>query len=241
MVLATRDLDLLTLVALTRGATTAQVARLLFPTEDRARRRLRTLFEARLVDVSLTSSTAPNLITLTRYGKNALVEARPSLANRVVVTRPPAPHAARHHVLVADLRIYLILLERQGILQDLVVHSPPADLVSWRPHRLIPDAVAEATIGGETTVLALEADRGVEAAVVLEEKFERYVEALGRGVADRVVVGVEGGDDEARRVARIAQTVGLGEATVVIGRPSLVRGDGAPLRRTTRAHESRTD
>lgn len=230
MVATQRDLDLLTLVGLTRGATTVQLARVFFPNEDRARRRLRSLFDAGLLHVTLTSSTSPNLVTLARPGRDLLLASRPALRERVEPSRPLAPHAVRHHLLVVELRLWLILLKRQGVVGRLVVETPPGDLASWRRHHLIPDAVADLDVGGQGRLIALEADRGTEAAVVLEDKLARYVGALREGVADGLVIGVEGDLPELRRVAGIARRTGLGRGVAVVSTEALRTGDPTALR-----------
>jgi hypothetical protein len=101
-----RDLDILTLVGLCRFLTTPQVARDLFPTEDRARRRLRQLFDAKLIAVTLTSSTQPNLISLTREGHEMLKAHRPELAARIRRTGLIRLGELERHLLLVDARLY---------------------------------------------------------------------------------------------------------------------------------------
>ena len=156
-----RDLDILTLVGLCRFVTTLQVARDLFPSEDRARRRLRQLFDAKLVAVTLTSSTQPNLISLTREGHELIKAHRPELAARIRRTGLIRLGELERHLLLVDARLYAAAWGE--------AHRAP--LVRWTNNPVAftaADALAEFDAGGEIATVAIRCDRPQERGALLE-------------------------------------------------------------------------
>ena len=156
-----RDLDVLTLVGLCRFVTTPQVARDLYPSEDRARRRLRQLFDAKLVAVTLTSSTQPNLISLTREGHELLKAHRPELAARIRRTGLIRLGELERHLLLVDARLYAAAWGE----------AHRASLVRWTNNPVAfpsADALAEFDAGGQVAAVAIRSDRPHERGEVLE-------------------------------------------------------------------------
>jgi hypothetical protein len=157
-----RDLDILSLVGLCRFVTTAQIARDVFPSEDRARRRLRQLFDAKLVAVTLTSSTSPNLISLTKEGLEVLKGHRPELAARIRRTGLIRLDEIERHLLLVDARLYAAAWgQARGM-----------PLVRWTNNPAAfsgADALAQFDAGGELAVVAIRCDRPHERAGVLDK------------------------------------------------------------------------
>jgi hypothetical protein len=157
-----RDLDILTLVGLCRFVTTPQIARDLFSSEDRARRRLRQLFDAKLVAVTLTSSTQPNLISLTREGHELLKAHRPELAARIRRTGLIRLGELEQHLLLVDARLYAAAWGE--------AHRVP--LVRWTNNPAAfpgANALAEFDAGGQVAAVAIRCDRPHERGETLEK------------------------------------------------------------------------
>jgi hypothetical protein len=156
-----RDLDVLSLVGLCRFVTTSQVARDLFPTEDRARRRLRQLFDAKLIAVTLTSSTQPNLISLTKEGHELIKAQRPELAARIRRTGLIRLDELERHLLLVDARLYAAAWGQ--------AHDAP--LLRWTNNPTVfpaADALAEFAAGDEIASVAIRCCRPHERGDALE-------------------------------------------------------------------------
>lgn len=156
-----RDLDVLTLIGLCRFVTTAQVARDLFTSADRARRRLRQLFDAKLVAVTLTSSTSPNLISLTKEGLEVLKGHRPELAARIRRTGLIRLDELERHLLLVDARLY-------AAAWGLARGTP---LVRWTNNPAAfpgADALAQFAAGNEIAAVAIRCYRPQERPDALE-------------------------------------------------------------------------
>lgn len=214
VVVTERDLDLFTLVGLARYASTDQVARDLFPSDDRARRRLRQLFDAGFVAVTLASSTAPNLISLTRRGIGALLAARPDLEDRVRLAGPIRLAGVAHHLAVVDARLYAAAFGERNRTPLLVWSNASGSLgreLGLGELQLQPDGIAQFERAGSTFSVAVEVDCGTEPlATVLGRKFERYALAFGLGRLDALWVSVLAGARRREAIALLAAEHGLG-------------------------------
>ena len=183
-----RDIDVLALLGLCGCATSAQVARALFPSEDRARRRLRRLFDAGLVNVAVTGSNCPNLVSLTRRGLRFAENQLPDLAGRLRLCGPVQIASLNHRLAVVDARLYCAALG-EARKEPLVrwangggAFAVEIGLADWRVE---PDGLAEfATVGGPV-VVAIEVDCGTEPVrSVIADKLERYCGGAENGVLD---------------------------------------------------------
>lgn len=202
LALTDRDLDALTLTGLCTYVSTNQLAREFFPTLDRARRRLRVLFDAGYVSITLASSTLPNLVSLTRKSLSSLSEARKEVADRLRLAGTIRLAGVRHHLGVVDARLYAAALGvRRG-----------APLVRWSngsserfkafgfdAARLSPDGLAEFQTPRGAVAIAVEVDLGTETLAVLERKWTRYRRVAATGAIDALWVYVDAG--RARRAA----------------------------------------
>lgn len=209
LVLTERDLELLTLTGLCRYVSTNQLGREFFPTLDRARRRLRALFDAGYLGVALASSTLPNLISLTRKGLAMVSETQPELSSRLGFAGTIRLQGVRHHLGVVDMRLYAAAI---GTLRG----SP---LVRWSnggserlkelgltAHRLVPDGVAEFRAPQSRVAVAIEVDLGTEALPVLARKWTKYRRVAGDGALDALWVYVDAG---AARLATIVEQLSV--------------------------------
>jgi len=226
--LTPRDHDLMTVVGLSRFISVEQLAHVFFPSADRCRTRVRQLFDAGVVDVTLVSSTAPSLVSLSRLGRAILRDTRPEVAARLTPIRAFALHAVPHHLLIVEMRLGLARIMRDGHLDALRVDAPAEDAASWRRFGLVPDATALVERFGTRHLIALEADRGTEQDEVVVAKLARYERALAAGTADRIVVAVEA-DLEVARIERLVRRAGVDRMSVVVSRAGLRSGDSAAL------------
>ncbi len=213
-VLTCRDYDLLSMVGLLRHVSTDQIARELFPNSDRARRRVRQLFDACFIDITLISSNQPNLVSLTRQGIAALVEERSALAGRINRPAPLRLQALRHHLLVSDTRLYAASLGKiRGA--PLVGWSGPGGHLHTELGMpeipLVPDGLAEFSAESSRIVIAIEADCGTEAMPMLEDKFLRYCHVADAGHVDALWFVADGGVRRLRGIAQRVADAGLSD------------------------------
>lgn len=212
----TRDLDLLTLVGLCRYASVEQLERELFPSADRARRRVRQLFDAGLISVTVTSSTAPALVSLTRQGLALLAAERPAIAERARPAGPIRLAGVRHHLAVVDARIATVLWAEAA--DDPVTEWANAgdtlgDELGFAGVGLAPDGLAVVESGA---ILAVEVDLGTEGKRVLGRKLARYTEARTAEVGFELWLVYAGGTRRKTTLAELVRDASLGDATRLI-------------------------
>lgn len=174
--LSERDCRILLALAECSYLSTAQIARDGFPSEDRCRKRLRKLHDARLTSVLLLTSRDSNVLSITRAGLIALRD----LGYDVTGLAPPPPlraTGAAHFLMTNDTRLYLANFEVEGIGELVEWHSGKSDLarqLGLTVARIAPDALAIVQLSGSpSTVLAIESDRGFETAD-LQDKINKY-------------------------------------------------------------------
>lgn len=209
-----RDLEVLTLVGLCRYLSTEQIARDCFPSSDRARRRIRRLFDAGYLDVRFTTSTAPNIISLTRRGLEVLQGEFPDLATRLHTSGAIRLNEVERHLATVDARLYAAALGN-ALAAPLVCWSarkegPPEDLLL--PDGLEPDAIAEFDAESPRRYVAVEVAVTPEALRAVAARLDAYLLVPGL-----LVVWVVVRDGGVQTVARRA-----GERVVVLERPHLV-------------------
>lgn len=218
VVLVERDLDVLALVALYRYLSTEQVARDLFPSEDRCRRRLRQLYDAGYVNLHIMASNEPAIVTLTASGLNGLGQDRPDVAENVHLPGPLRLAGLPHHLAVVDARQYVRALARadggvvvrcergqRGLARDLGLDEA----------RLVPDAVERLVFGRDIVTISVELDRGTEGSRVLGQKLVRYKPVLDSGKLELWIV-LSGGEGRRRNVESLVRDAGLAEHTRVM-------------------------
>ncbi len=232
--LTDRDADVLTLTAIAKIITTDQLARDCFTSLDRARRRLRVLFDVGYVQVTMLDSKRPSLFSITRKGLDALLTIRPALAKRVGLPGPIRLAGLTRHLLLTDARLYAAALGE----------ARQAPLVRWCPGaaaelrqlgleelRLEPDAVAEFATDGTNTWISIEVDLGTTGETSVRAKFAKYVELARLGTVDALWWVNAGGAERGQIVRQLAARVGLAEwCRVVPLRQLLVRPAVLPPR-----------
>lgn len=235
--LSERDLDVLTLVAVAKIITTEQIARDCFPTIDRTRRRLRQLFDAGHLQVTMLDSRRPNLISLTRRGLDAVVSQRPELAGALSLAGPIRLAGLNRHLAGVDARLFAADLGAQR----------QAPLVRWGPGsaaelralglealRLEPDLVAEFATGSASTWVCVEIDLGATGDRSVATRLAKYATLAGQGRVDALWWVVAAGADRAAAITDAIARAGLdGWSRVVPLRQLLVRPAALPERETT--------
>ena len=210
-----RDISLLTLVGLMGYVSTEQVAREFFPSLDRARRRLRLLFDKSFLSISVTGSTKPNLISLTKTGLRLASETSPDLADRLRLAGPIRLSEAERHLLLVDVRLYAAALGE--LRNEPLVRWSSADSVLGRElglheFHLEPDALAEFATDQGRVCVAIELDNGTEPAWSgLVRKLGRYREAARAGCLDNLWCVVQGGKEKQEAIRKRLREEGLEE------------------------------
>ena len=226
VVLTDRDIYIMILVGMCRYCSTDQIAREFFPTKDRCRRRLRQLYDADYIAVTLTSSTEPNLLSLSKYGINELRERKPELADRVRLAGSIRLIGVPHHLAVIDSRLYIKALGEK--------HDTP--LLAWSNAGgslgqeigldtwLVPDGLAELEVDYDIKRIAVEVDCGTESTKVLRNKLERYynLDALGIVVNELWFV-MATGKQRQNTVTRLVREAGVDSWTKVMSHERLIK------------------
>jgi len=223
--LTDRDLDVLTLIGLARFATTDQVARDLFPSEDRARRRLRQLFDARLLAVTLTSSTSPNLVSLTAEGLDLLKGQRPELAKRVRRTGVIKLSEIERHLLLVDVRLYAAALGGlRGTPLARWTNDPATELqrLGSSTAGVVPAAIAEFAVELRAVRVAVELDARAPSIEPLGRRLARYPQLAALGTLDALWIATVGGKERERDLDRLLHEHRLSAWVRVIPRAQLV-------------------
>lgn len=219
--LTERDYALLFMLAEHRYVSTAQVARELFPSIDRCRRRVRQLFDAGYVAITLVGSTVPNLVSLTTAGVRVLEAVDPAYAATIRLPGTIRSAGVAHHLACVDARLYVTALAvaRGEILARWSNNGGEIGRELGLGHwRLEPDGLAEVELaGGGAVVIACEADCGTETTRVLEAKLDRYRSALAAGVLlDELWFVVAAGAGRLGTIADLVHARGLDPWTRVL-------------------------
>lgn len=224
------DFDALILVGLCRYMTALQVARGTGRTLDRARRRLRRLFDAGYFDFALVSSNAPTLVSLSTAGVAAVRERHPELAARL--GRPAAAIAqagVNHHLGVVDARLYTVAWgESRGtrLVRWANAGGDVARELGLPAFHVEPDGVAQfdARLGGPRFV-AVEVDCAATepAGSVVADKLDRYTAVFAAHGLDRLwVVVKDAAPERLRTVAALVARAGLAERVRVVDHALIV-------------------
>ncbi len=224
-VVTERDLDMLTLVGLSRYVSTDQLARDFFPSTDRARRRVRKLFDAGLLTVMVVDSAKPNLVALTRRGLSLLLAREPGLDGRVGRAGAVRLPAVDHHLAVVDARTFaagLASRERVPLRFESGVGALAAEF-GLPSLPLEPDGIAVFGEAGETTAVGVEVDLGHEGLKVLVAKFERYAQAFDRGPLDALWLVVEAGPGRRTSLEAAVAAAGIAPRTTIVALSHLRR------------------
>lgn len=215
-----RDLEVLLFLAVVKYAEPAQIARASgVPSLDRVRRVLRRLYDGGFVSVTMTSSTAPNLVSLTKAGLEQVRLAAPDVATRARLSGIRLQDVARHLLLV-DARLFAAALgeARGGAL--LRFFSTPASIAKELGlPGLVPEALATFAHAGGTALVAIEADVAGTSADSVLRRLASYKRATDR--LDALWIVSAGDAARVRQLeARLAE-LGLDEWARVLPRAAL--------------------
>ena len=221
-----RDLDVMILLGLCGYLSLPQIARDLFPSLDRARYRLRQLFNAKYVQYHLVCSTRPNCISLAKKGKELVCSLYPDLRSRLKTAQAINLSSLEHHLLLCDGRLFAAAwAERQKWrLRSSQQACPPKDrIVNLAAYRLRPDAIAQLEEDGQVRVVAVEADTGTESLEVLQSKLERYQLVMADHQVQALWVLNGAGQQRHQGLERLAQEAGMDQRCMVLPRPLLTQ------------------
>jgi hypothetical protein len=175
-----RDRNILLSVGVCQYLSTEQIGRELFPNLDRARRRLRTLYDAGYIRTIIWRSNESNLIRLTEFGWRYITEVHPEFRQQIRLPGPLREDRIPRHLLLVDTRLYAVAfgtyhntpLSRWGT-EDSTL---PEDigLAEWH---LRPDAVAEFTTEDGPGYVAVLLDRDGRTDAVVLRQLRGYREA----------------------------------------------------------------
>lgn len=215
--LTERDIELLTLIALVRYLSLTQAAREFFPSLDRARRRVRLLFDAGYLGVTLTASTSPNLLSLTRTGLCAVIERVPAhLGEQLRLAGPIRLAGVKHRLAITDTRLFAAQV---GAVRGRPLtrwSQAGGDLARERgldALHLDPDGLAE--FAGIEFVAA-EIDCSTEALGVLKSKLRRYAEAARSGLLHGLWLVLLGGTERCENIRSLIVEAGLSGWAIVL-------------------------
>lgn len=213
-----RDAELLLLTGLSGHIGVDQIARALFTSDDRCRRRVRLLFDAGYLSTLLVSSHAPALVRLTRKGLAFISERYPEVAKRIRLPGPIRLSGVEHRRGVLDARLYCAALgEKRG-----------TPLVRWSNAggelgrelglddlHLVPDGIGEWSTPGPVFIV-VEIDRSTSGLTVIGKKLERYARAASSGLLDALWFVAMGGIGRQENLWRLIQAAGLSDWARVI-------------------------
>lgn len=187
--LTPRDVDLLLLVGVCRYASSEQLAREFFPSADRCRRRLRDLYDAGYLAITLTSSRAPNLVSLTALALKTLTILKNDATSRIRLPGTIRFAGVAHHLAIVDARLYLSALGRTNgapIIRWGNAGGQMEKELGFERLKLEPDGLVEFEVSGGVLRYAIEVDCGTETSRVIASKLERYREAMTLGLAHEI-------------------------------------------------------
>jgi hypothetical protein len=216
--LTDRDVDALLLIGNTGYCTTAQVARDLFPNENRCRHRIRDWLDQGLVRVVVTDTAAPSLVALTPAGLAAVQERQgPDSGARLYGSINVI--SSWHHCAIVDVRLHLVELARTSA--DFELHgihggrSAAAADAGLRAHALVPDALCDVSLRrfGDAWA-AVEVDAGSERGPFLLAKLQRYAEWLREAGRELWLLGKRTSD--VVRLNRLSEEAGCTHAVRLV-------------------------
>lgn len=225
-----RDLDILLAIAKMRLLSTADISRLFFSAKGTCQKRMRKLFDAKLVQAVVSDLAAENRYALTPLGHALLVEA---LGEESVPPWRRCPRAdGRKLAHLSLLNRYRIALAcgaaAAGVSLDRFVPEWELRAAAARAP-IIPDAIAILSSDEAGIALAVEVDTGSEPPRTVAKKVEAYVtaavrrEAVFGSIAPTVLIVAA----TVRRARSVARAIVKGSSSSIwIGAPPYVLVDG---------------
>lgn len=221
-----RDAELLFLTGISGHIGVDQLARALFTSEDRCRRRVRALFDANYLATLLVSSREPTLVRLTNRGLAFVAEYFPEAGKRIRLPGPVRLSGVAHHRGVIDARLFAAALGEKRGTPLTRWSNAGGELVrelGLDAHHLVPDGIAEFATP-ERIYVGIEIDRATSGLSVITRKLERYAAVAKSGVLDALWMVVMGGVGRQENLYRLIEAVGLQEwARVIAHRHLLIR------------------
>lgn len=232
VVLTPRDRLILRLIGSCRYVSTTQIARELFSSVDRARRRIRQLFDNGYLQITLAGSTSPNLLSLTQEGARIVRTAFPDESENLRLPGAIRLAGVPHHLGIVNTRLYMEALARTNKQTMDAWESGAGRLardLGLPGLGLQPDALAALSDTQSQEIYAAEVDCGTEPLAVLGRKLDRYSLVLQeQGGLDELWVVLAGtGSLRKAGIERLVMQAGLGECTrvftqeMVVARPVL--------------------
>lgn len=175
VVLSDRDARILLALAECSFLTTAQLARDGFSSEDRCRKRLRKLYDARLTNVLMTGSRDSNVIQISRLGLQALRDLGHDISG-LSVPAAVRTSALPHILLTNDARLYLANFALEGLGELRAWESGRGSVaakIGLAAARIAPDAIAITVQNQSEKLLIIESDCGFETSALVD-KLKRY-------------------------------------------------------------------
>ena len=221
VVLMKRDIEMFTLVGLTRYMDTNQLAREFFYNKslDACRKRLRKLYDAGYINITLAGSQQPNLISLTGKSLSIVKQKYPELANRIRLPGSLRIGGLRHHLATVDARLYIKnLCEKQGLslLRWANSNGDVGRDIGLDKLRLKPDGLAEIQTPEGVLIQGVEVDTGTESLKVIGNKLYRYAEAFSEGFLSELWFVALFGKRRQGAIARQAMKRRLGDKVRII-------------------------
>lgn len=213
-----RDDELLLLTGMCGHIGTDQICRALFTSEDRCRRRVRSLYDAGYLATLLVSSREPSLVRLTNKGLAYVTEKFPEAASRIRLPGPIRLAGIAHRRCVVDTRLYLAALAEQRGTPLIRWSNAGGELgaeLGLTDLHLVPDGIAVLATP-ELVYVSIEIDRTTESLGILSKKIERYVAAAAAGRLDSLWLIITGGSVRYQNLSRLLSEAGLGDWARVI-------------------------
>ena len=210
VVLTERDLNIMTFVGLCQYCSTEHIRIEFFSDINpcRCNKRLRQLYDANFLDVTLISSQEPNLHSLSSKGLNELRKRVPEeLSSRLKLSAPIQQSGVSHHLAVVDTRLYISSLARKFATPLLSWSNSGGETTSkigldeWR---LKPDGIAELETKKGVVRIACEVDCGTESARVLANKLSKYTDLGQLQIIDELWFIVTNGKQRVATISRLA-------------------------------------
>jgi hypothetical protein len=224
-----RDYEMMLFVGLCKYVCTGQLKQEFFTSLNRARRRIRKLFDAGLLDIHVAGSTSQNLVSLSKEGLALVKKSFPQLTERL--NRPGTISLAgvEHHLAVVDVRQYLATLTQTRSWALLGWQSGSGALaqeLGLLQFRLRPDALAEIETNTNpgTITLGIEVDCGTEnMGFTLAGKLDKYGQVFLSGdLIDELWIVVTGGKLRQQSLEEQVRQAGLEQWTRVIAHSLLL-------------------
>lgn len=214
--LTPRDLAILRLVAACGYVSSDQIARTFFRSADRCRQRLRQLYDARLIEITIWDSRSPNLVSLSRRGRGELAhhdggESDARLPGTLRLSAIP------HHLALIEAKLYMAALgelRRSPLRRFEGGRGKLAQELGLPDLHVVPDALAtfELAGGGDRAIIAIEVDcRATESKTTVATKVARYAAVARETVLDALWIAVAAGAERQRTLEGLVAAAGLDE------------------------------